>query len=305
VLVILGVLAVTALQAARQERSRRRTLGAFWWRLVGAPLDPAQPAGVFMDVLWSLVRGASPAPRPAAEEIGRRYVEVLADNFGQPGFHEVLVAVHDLDGRRDLVGAVLAAAARTAFEDREPGPGPRDAEIVDFTGPHRQLLMGFLAGALRLPVMTPPAVVEFPVESYWRGERHRVCDRPELVTRLIDELAAIGVEQLILVSPAPPSAGPHAMRPRPIDLRAHIGELVRSMESAAISDASVLARERFSGVFLVRPEHNPIGPFDFGGTYDEASDRQRTVAELIEQGRADAYRHFIEPAVAAGEPAHN
>ena len=41
--------------------------------------------------------------------------------------------------------------------------------------------------------------------------------------------------------------------------------------------------------------------FDFGGTYDEASDRQRTVAELMQQGYADAYRHFIEPVVAAGD----
>ena len=38
--------------------------------------------------LWRLVRGASGEPRPAAAEIGRRYVDVLTDNFGQPGFRE-------------------------------------------------------------------------------------------------------------------------------------------------------------------------------------------------------------------------
>ena len=61
------------------------------------------------------------------------------------------------------------------------------------------------------------------------------------------------------------------------------------------------AAARFSGVFVVRPGHNPIGPFDFGGVYDEASDRQRTPRELIQQGYDDAYQQFIEPVVAAGE----
>jgi hypothetical protein len=302
VLVVLAVLAVAAVRAARQERSRRRAAGAFWWHLLGSPLDAAEPAGVFTDALWRLVRGASDAPRPAAPEIGRRYVELLADNFGQPGFHELVVAVHDLDARRDLIGTVLDAPARAAFEARQPGPAPREGETVDFTGPQRELLMGFLSGALRVPVVTAPAQLPFPADSFWQGERHRVCDRPELVVRLVDELAGIGVEQIILVGAAPPPAAPHAMRAQPIDLRARIGEYVRSIEAAALADAAMLARIRCAGVFVVRPHHNPIGPFDFAGVYDEASDRQRTMAELMQQGYADAYRHFIEPVVAAGEP---
>ena len=62
---------------------------------------------------------------------------------------------------------------------------------------------------------------------------------------------------------------------------------------------------RFSGVFAIRPDHNPIGPFDFRGAYDEASDRERTLAELMQQGYDDAYRQFIEPVVAAGERLQN
>jgi hypothetical protein len=50
-------------------------------------------------------------------------------------------------------------------------------------------------------------------------------------------------------------------------------------------------------VFVVRPDHNPIGPFDFEGRYDDASDRQRTVNELIAQGHADAYHHLIDLSV--------
>jgi hypothetical protein len=300
-LVVAGVLAVAAVQAARSERSRRRLTGAFWWRLLGSPLDASEPRTTMIEALWGLVRGASSEPRPAAAEIGRRYVDVLADNFGQPGFHEVLVAVHDLDGRRDLVGAVLASPARATFEARARQAPARAAEVVDFTGPQRDLIADFLLGALSLPIANEPHVVRFPAESFWTGECHRLCDRPEIVARLIDELAQIGVEQVLLVSPAAPPALPHGMRARPIDLRARIGELVRSMETSALQDACAAAVTRFSGVFVVRPAHNPIGPFDFADTYDESSDRRRTVTDLMEQGYADAYRLFIEPVVAAGE----
>lgn len=301
VLIIAGVLAVSAFHAARLER-RRRVVGAFWWRLLAWPLDANEPSGTGLEVLWTLVHGASSEPKPAAAEIGRRYVDVLTDNFGQLGFHEVIVAVHDLDARRDLVGTILSASGRAAMDARRSEARDRDGDVIDFTGPQREALAGFLVGALRLPVVTPPAVVQFPADSYWRGERHRVCDRPDLATRLVDELVGIGVEQIILISPAPPPALPYSVRPTPIDMRARMGELVRSFESAATTDAVAAAMGRCPSVSVIRPEHNPIGPFDFAGVYDEASDRQRTVAELMQQGYADAYHHLIEPMVSAGDP---
>jgi hypothetical protein len=297
VLIVLGLLVVTAWKASRDERSKRRRQGAFWWRLLGSPIDGREPALLFIESIWDLVRGASSEPKPTPEEVGRRYVDLLVDNFGQPGFHELIVAVHDIDGRRDLIGAVLDASSRAAFESRQPGPGLREAEIVDFTGPQRELLTSFLEGALRLPVVTAPAVMAFPSDSFWRGERHRVCDRPELATRLVDELIGVGIEQIVLIGAAPPPAVPHQMRAQPVDLRGRIGELVRSIEGAAFTDAAMSAGARLSNVFVIRPDHNPIGPFAFGGVYDEASDRQRSLAELIEQGYADAYRHFIDVAV--------
>jgi hypothetical protein len=297
VLLVMIVLAVTAWRAAREAPSKRRRKGMFWWRLLGSPIDAVEPAALFIEVLWDLVRGASDEPRPAPAEIGRRYVELLADNFGQPGFHELVIAVHDIDARRDLIGAVLAAPARAGFESRISGAAPREAEIVDFTGPQRELLMEFLAGALRLPLVNAPAVLQFPSDAFWRGERHRICDRPELVIRLVDELAGIGVEQLVIIGAAPPAALPHSLRARPIDLRGRTGEVVRSIEAAVLADAANVARARCPSVFVVQPDHNPIGPFDFAGVYDEASDRQRSIAELMEQGYADAYRHFIEHAV--------
>jgi hypothetical protein len=301
-LVIGGVVIGAAVTAARAEGSRRRVRGAFWWRLLGAPLDAVEPSATLIDALWQLVRGASAEPLAPRADVGRRYVEVLADNFGQPGFREVLIAVHDVDAGRDLVGAVLAAPARTAFEALRAEAGPREAEIVDFTGPQREVVTGFLDAALRLPAVQAPTPVAFPLESYWRGERHRLCDRPELIVRLLDELAGIGVEQVIVVSPAPPPSHPRALRPVPVSGRGRIGELVRSLETAAVQDGTAAALARFSGVFVIRPDYNPIGPFDFAGVHDEGSDRDVSMAELIQQGYADGYRQFIEPSVAAGEP---
>ena len=298
---IIVVVVVAAVRAVGQERSKRRLSGAFWWRLVGSPLDAGEPASTFVDALWRLVRGASSAPRPAPADIGRRYVDLLQDNFGQPGFREVLLGLHDLDARRDLVGALLSADARHHFDAGRPGHGPREAEIADFSGSARDLIVDFLVGAQQLPVASTPHFVQFPADSYWRAERHRVCDRPELAVRLVEEAAAVGIEQMVLVGAASPAAVPHGMRSRPVDLRGRMGEIARSIETAVFQDASTAASGRFSGMFTIRPDHNPIGPFDYGGAYDEASDRRRSLVELMHQGYEDAYRQFIEPVVATGD----
>jgi hypothetical protein len=300
VLVVAGVLAAAAVRALRAE-TRRRRRGAFWWRLIGSPLQSGAGETALLETLWRLVRGASSEPPPAAGEIGRRYVDLLLDNAGQPGFRDVVIAAHDLDGRRDLVGAVLPDTSRDDFESRRRPDSVREAEAVLLSSPTASLVIDFLQAGMRLPVVTEPHLATFPTDSYWRGETHRLCDRPELAVRLVDELAGLGVEQIILVSPAGPAALPHGMRARPLDLRARMGEILRSIETAVLDDAARAAAARYSGVFVIRPDHNPIGPFDFAGVYDESSDRRRTTDELMHQGYADAYRHFIEPIVAAGE----
>jgi hypothetical protein len=301
VLVVMLVLLVSAVRARAAERSRRRSKGAMWWRLLGQPLDPAEPEGAFQDALWRITKGASATARA---DTGRRYVELVMENFGQPGFREVMMAVHDLDARRDLVAAVLSPEWRHSFAQRRVGAGPREAEMFDLVDGRehdRGLVVDFVAASVRLPAASAPHEVTFPETGYWQGETHRWCDRPELVNRLIDEVARVGVEQVILVSPAQPASTPHDMRARAIDFRTRIGETLRSVETATFQDAWALAANRFSGVFAIRPAHNPIGPFDVDGVYDESSDRQRTIAELMQMGHDDAYRQFIEPVVASGE----
>ena len=301
VLVVTAVLFVAALRAQRGERSRRRAKGALWWRLLSHPLDSSEPEGVFKDALWRITKGASNSARADA---GRRYVELLMENFGQPGFREVMLAVHDLDARRDLIAAVLLPEWRQSFAQRRVGAGPREAEMFDLVDGRehdRGLVMDFIAGGVRLPVASAPHEVTFPDSGYWQGETHRWCDRPELVSRLIDEMARVGVEQVILAGPAPPASTPHDMRAKALDFRTKMGETLRSIETSAFQDAWALAANRFSGVFAIRPSHNPLGPFDVDGVYDETSDRQRTLAELMQMGHDDAYRQFIEPVVATGE----
>jgi hypothetical protein len=55
----------------------------------------------------------------------------------------------------------------------------------------------------------------------------------------------------------------------------------------------------FRSIQLIRPAHNPIGPLEFTGTYDERSDRVQLFGELLDRGYEDAYRQFIEPVVGA------
>ena len=49
-------------------------------------------------MLWDLLRGAAQVRQPAPDDLGRRYIELLTENLGQPGFRELLIAAHDLDG---------------------------------------------------------------------------------------------------------------------------------------------------------------------------------------------------------------
>ena len=56
---------------------------------------------------------------------------------------------------------------------------------------------------------------------------------------------------------------------------------------------------RFVGLHVIRPDHNPLGPLDFAGVYDERSDRRYSLSELVDRGYEDAYRQFIDPVVGA------
>lgn len=280
--------------AARPLRRGRRT-GAWWQRVVGAPLTSARIFDLATLQLWELVRGLITAPRPALPEVGRRYVELLAENLGQPGFRELLLTAHDVDARRDISISLLGEQHRAAFHERRSDGRPREGETIDLTGIQRDAIVTALEAALAVPLVTEPARLAHPADSYWRGETHRLVDRPGCLLHLLDETAAAGAEQAIIVSAAPPPAGPHQLRAVSADIAGQTGELLRGIETGALAEAERVARARFASCFVIRPSYNPIGPFEFSGTEDEASDRHMTLAELMERGYQDAYRQFVEP----------
>ena len=291
-----------SLASTRLRTPKRRTRRGFWWRLFGAPLAPSALFERCTTELWSLIRGAAPLPAPPPVELARKYVELLGENLGQPGFRELLVAVHDMDARRDIVLAMLGDAHRHRFLAARPSSAydvPRHAEALDLSGAARDHALDALAAALAIPLATEPHLMTFAQEGPWRGETHRLCDRPGALARVLEEVAAAGAEQVIVLSACAPPARAHELSAGRADLRGLAGEQLVAFETAALRDIVEQFAPRFAGLFVIRPFHNPLGPLDFAGAYDERSDRIHTVTELCDRGYEDAYRQFIEPVVGA------
>ena len=293
-------LAVTVC-AAWLRASTRRQRGPFWWRLLPAPMSSASMISHCWTALWDLLRGAAPVKQPPPEELASRYTEVLGDNLGQPGFRELLIAVHDIDARRDLIFALVAEPRRREMIHRTTSreAETRRAEIVDLAGVSRAHLADAVAAACSVPILTDPHLMTFAPEAHWRGETHRLCDRPGSVWRLIAELGHLGVEQIILVSAAPEAAEPHGLAPTRLDGRGRAGEYLQSQEAAQASDLALHASSLPARLFAIRPAHNPVGPLDFADGFDDRSERRVPLVELMTLGYKDAYQQFIEPVLGA------
>ena len=303
-LIGLATVAGSALAAYLRHRVRRRSRPGSFWRLVGSPLTAEPMMSRCVAELWSLIRGAAPLATPSRTELARKYVELLQENLGQPGFREVLLTVHDVDARRDVFFALLAPPHRGRFFSRPAADtGARGLETFDLAGVSRDHVLDALAASLAVPLATEPHLVTFASEGPWQGETHRLCDRPESLARLIEEAAAAGAEQLVVVAPSVAGAKPHELSGGRAELRGRVGEQLAGFEAASVRDALAQSAERFAAVFVIRPAHLPLMPLDFGGVYDERSDRTQTVGELADRGYEDAYRQFIEPVVGAGAEA--
>jgi hypothetical protein len=199
------------------------------------------------------------------------------------------------------VFALMSSEGRTRFFGVHSGTvdAGRRAELVDLGGTGRDHVMDAITAALAVPILTEPHLVTFGTDTFWRGETHRACDRPAALVRLLEEVSAAGAEQVIIVSADTPLDRAHALSARHVDPRALLADYLAGAETAATRDGVTALFDRFSGVFQIQPEHNPIGSFAFGGAYDERSDRVQPLKELIDRGYEDAYRQFIEPVVGA------
>jgi hypothetical protein len=277
----------------------RRLRGGWWWRAVRAPLAAEPIAQRCWQTLWDLIRGAAHLAQPSGAELAQRYTEMVAENIGQPGFRELVIVAHDVDARRDLVFALVAEPRRRDMVRRATSEAAdaRRAEIFDLAGVDRAHLADAVAAALSLPLATDWHRATFNPGGYWRGETHRLGDRPGALVRLIDELIGLGVEQIVLATAAPAGTGPHALARARLDPRGRLGELLQSAEAAVVRDATTTT----DGVriFTIRPAHNPVGPLDFSGGVDDRSDRRQPLTELMARGYEDAYHQFIEPVVGA------
>ncbi|MFN7985641.1 MAG: hypothetical protein U0Q11_27690 [Vicinamibacterales bacterium] len=300
-LLILGGATATAAVIAAQRPRPRQTRGQWWWHLADAPLTADLAVAHAWGAVWDLVRGAAQPRLPSRVDLARRYTELLADNIGQPGFRELVLVVHDVDAGRDLVFALVSEARRRDLVRRPlmQDVEARRAEVFDLAGADRDHLTDALAAAMTIPLATGLHNVTFAPDSYWRGETHRLSDRAGSLERLLQELAALNVEQIILVSAAPDATGPHALASARLDARDRLGEYLRSSEAATVRDALERRRVDEPRVFLIRPAHNPVGPLDFSGGFDDRSDRAQGLAELMSRGYEDAYHQFIEPIVGA------
>jgi hypothetical protein len=301
VLLVLGTAVATAALSAYWRSRGGRPRGAFWWRLVPAPLSTESAVDHCWATLWELIRGATQLKQPTRTDLARRYAELLADNLGQPGFRELLIVAHDVDAGRDLVFALVNEGRRRDLlrRPRIEEAEQRRAAVFDLAGIARDHLPDAVAGALTVPLVSDFHPIQFSPDGYWRGERHRLADRPGAVERIVEEVFDLGVEQVILVSSAPESPGPHMLASPRLDGRGRIGEYLRSSEAAVVRDVVSAVRERGPRVYAIRPEHNPIGPFDFATAFDDRSVRQPSLTELMSRGYEDAYGQFIEPVVGA------
>ena len=294
---IIAVLGVAAFIASRGVGGRR-VRGGWWWRIIGAPLDGRAAGERFADALWDLIRGAAPLARPERAILGRRFSELIAENLGQPGFRELLLVATDLDARRDIVAALLAEPFRRDFLAPRVGIDRR-SEVIDLTGVGRDHAIDMVAAGLSAPLVSEPHRLTFAPDSFWRGETHRMCDRPGALQRLLEEVAAAGVRQTIIVSGVATAAAPHRLRAARLDVRGRFGEFQMAAEAIALRDAIEATRMYFESIYVVQPAHNAIGPYDLHGAYDDASDRRQDVFELAERAYEDTYRQFIEPVVGA------
>jgi hypothetical protein len=179
VLLVLGSAAAVALVQGWIAGGRHMR-GALWWHAVPGPLSSREIVERCWRVMWDLIRGATPLKSPSPSELGRRYTEMLAENIGQPGFRELVFVVHDVDAHRDLVFALVAESRRRQLIRRATieAADTRRAEVFDLAGIARDHLADAVAAALTLPLASDWHTVTFASDGYWRGETHRICDRP-------------------------------------------------------------------------------------------------------------------------------
>ena len=252
--------------------------------------------------MWDLLRGAAQLKQPARGDLGRRYTELLSENLGQPGFRELVIAVHDLDAHRDLIFALVGERRRRDLVRRPTTEEAeaRRAEVLDLSGVARDHLADAVAGSLAIPLATD--VHADPVRarrllarrnpSPLRPSRRAWCACSRSWRRSTSSRSCWS-------RPRPSRPVRTRWRGRGSTAAAASASTCSPSEAAMVRDVARSTEKAGPRVFTIRPAHNPIGPFDFAGGFDDRSDRRQPLAELMTRGYEDAYHQFIEPVVGA------
>lgn len=295
-------------------RDRRRLAEAF-----ESLLDAAPGLARLRRGLWEIARGAALSGGPPSDaELGRRYVALLADNLGEPGFRELVLRAADLDRGEALTFTLLRGG------DAAPGPsgeGPLRG-AVDLRAPgHDALFVDALATGLLGPMDMPMRRVSFPKGAPHAGEVHRLTDATFAPGSGIAEALAAGAAQVIVVTGVPEAAAPLARRRGPL---ARVDAAMRLLERQAVREVaeaerlnrmvSTLGHRGTDGrgawedpargrvyreidLWVIRPERRALGPMELDGARDPVTEVLQTTADLVELGFRDAYRQFVEPVV--------
>jgi hypothetical protein len=278
--------------------------------------------------LWDIARGAALNDAPPSEaELGRRYVALLSENVGQPGFRELVLRTADLDAAGALPFVVLADEHRGGFLSARARDSYRDGRpvAVDLRASgYDTLLFDAVAAGILPAVAGPVRRVAFPKGGLFSGETHRLTDATLVAGAGVKDAIDAGAEQVIVVSASPvePRRSPRRRGPR-----ARLDALLTTLEAQALG-TDVDEAERINRIvgtlghrtddggrawedptsgrlfrelplWLVRPERRTLGPAELDGARDPATEVVQTTADLLEQGYRDAYRQFVEPVVGA------
>jgi hypothetical protein len=296
-------------------------------------LDAGRGRARLASGLWHVARGAALSAAPPNErELGKRYVTLLAENLGQPGFRELILRVADLDGGAALPFVLLQDAPRAAFFAASRR-GPRaqvdgHASAVDLkAGGHAELLFDAVVTGILAPLAAPVRRVAFPRGGLFGGQTRRLADATLTAGSGLAEALAAGAEQVILVSATPEQA---ALPLRRRGARAVLDGTLATLERRAIErDAEEAERinrmvdtvghrtedgrrawedpatgrvYRDFALYLIRPARRSLAPLELDGARDPSTDVVETPADLLEQGYRDGYRLFVEPVVGAEPP---
>jgi Patatin-like phospholipase len=299
-------------------RHRRRVVERF-----EAVLDARPALDRLRRGLWEIARGVSPGGGPPSEaELGRRYVALLADNFGEPGFRELVLRAADLDRGEATAFTVLRDATGAESTARSRAPAGAPAGAVDLRSPGRDaLLFDAVATGLLCPMALPLRRVSFPKGGAHGGETHRLTEGTLAPGAGIMEALAAGAEQVIVVTGVPERTAPPARRRGP---HARLDATVRALERRAALEieeverlnriVGTLGHRRDDGrgawedpatgrvfhevdLWVIRPERRAQGPMELDGGRDPTTEVVQTTDDLLELGFHDAYRQFVEPVV--------